>query len=516
MTTTLEVHDGGAVRAARTTELASSSAVLALLGVSPRGDGASVDAPVPLGDAIAVVADRLGLALDAPTLVSALVLEEAGAHDRVGKVRPAAPLAVVLPLAAARPRHTIFVADGADSEPSSAGELGPDVGPTSLAGSFAERLRKGAPDRDASSVVGVLSLGDACDRLFDFSGRALAGTLVPSSRRSEARAALFAAALRESRVALGWSLVADLASGLMSWCAADERASFELRFVRDVARRHEGWSALLPWPDDEELAPYDEQTRGTVLAHVVQSASDGGGVQTVRLYAERAEASLEGGSSDALELRGALGRAWAACGDYERASSSLARVVEAWLPIRPAQASRPLCELLRVEGILGRSTEVQRWRRFVDTELASALDAESRRYVDLAVGRALVQVGQREEGLEVLGAARLGADSPQHVRRSALRWRARAARELGRAELAATCEAALRALGSSDQLCLAVLDRVFADVAQTTACLEELIALPVDGTEARVQLERLAPGASPRAVAERPDTLRRLRDEARY
>jgi hypothetical protein len=54
------------------------------------------------------------------------------------------------------------------------------------------------------------------------------------------------------------------------------------------------------------------------------------------------------------------------------------------------------------------------------------------------------------------------------------------------------------------------------DVRETKACLDALLALQGDGDEARRLLGRLAPGLSTRAIAERPDVLRKMRDEYRY
>jgi hypothetical protein len=71
-------------------------------------------------------------------------------------------------------------------------------------------------------------------------------------------------------------------------------------------------------------------------------------------------------------------------------------------------------------------------------------------------------------------------------------------------------------LGESDQRILARLDGETLDVQETEACLDALLALPGSGDEARRLLNRLAPGLSTRAIAERPETLRRCRAEYRY
>lgn len=497
MTYRIHVLEHSVARPARTEALASSDAVLTLLGC---GSGHFHElGTAPLGDALAAVAAKLGIEPTANVLASALVCERESDGTAVGEVLSVGDVSALLACATDQAGDVLLVADsGAQAD------------------SVAERLRAAAPARPPSSIVGVLTLGEACERLLDFGNRARAGTLVPADCAAVARGALFEGAVHASRVALEWGLVADIAAGISATMTRyDVRTRFELDFVRDVARRHEGWSVLLPWPEEDELAPYTEDVRYTILAHVVQSASDGGNEQ-LRDYAERAAAAVQDASGEgARKLRGALGRARAAAGDFEGASMALSATVDEWLAERSGEASRPLCELLRVDGILGRGEAVTRWREVAESQLSSELDAESRRYVDLAIGRALVQVGRPDEALAVLGRDSLRRARP-HVQRSALRWRARAARELGNAPLATECDHELDALGDSDQKLLAELDRGLASVEATTACLEAMLALPADGAEVRAHIARLAPGVSLRAVAERPDVLRRLRDEYRY
>jgi hypothetical protein len=380
----------------------------------------------------------------------------------------------------------------------------------------AERIRASAPNRPPSSVMGVLSLGEACDRLLGFRGRARAGTLIAPERRAAATTALFDATIDASRLALDWSLVATIASGLLVHVGDDARAHFELTFVRDVALRHEGYEALLAWPDEDELAPYSSDVRFALLAHAVQSASDGGS-DRLGEYATQAEALIgEDASEGALRLRGALGRALAAQGQFDRASASLSATVEAWLNLRPSEASRALCELLRVEGILGWAESVARWRERAEALVRPALDDESRRYLDLAIGRALVQIGEPRAALPVLGDESLGARAREHVRASVLRWHARAARALGDGQLEAKSFAELSTLGDSDQLRLAQLDRGLPSVEAVVECLRAMTSLPRAGAEVRAQLARIAPETSLRAVAERPALLTKLRDEYRY
>jgi hypothetical protein len=470
---------------------------------------------VPLGDAIAVCRRSLGLDIRVPTLVSALVVEQDGPSQNVGDVLEDGDLEDLIAWARDHTDGIVIVADAGVSPHES----------------MAERLRDRLGASQAAIIRGVSTLADAMEVLFHLGPSARAGTLVPPLRRSAARASLFEAAL-QARIAYPWQLVRDLAIGLARHAAAEtetdtedtanarERARFELELVRDIASRHLGLAAPIPWPEEDLLTTYDRSRRLSIVAHVVQSAADGR-LDLVPEYASRARQLISDEEAtrepEALVVLGALGRALAATGQYEDARRVLSDAVRGWLATSPSDGSYALCELLRLEGIRGAKDEIYRLRdRELRLVLAAQTDASSKPYLTLALGRALAQCGCEAEALPVLESAELGVYAPYHVRTAAQRWRAVAARAVGAEHALRDALDTLDALGPSDQRELARLDGEDLDVETTVQCLETLVRLPSAGGEAARLLDRLAPGLSLRAVAERPDILRRLRAEYRY
>lgn len=484
-------------RPARAEPTRTALSLVRLLGADAAlgaGDGGAA-----LGDVLAFVGQALGLEPSAPVCAAAEVRDErVSPADGLGLSGAPASLAMLVD---AEPERRLVLADAATHEDSSA-----------------EQVRRVLGSAPASRVLGVLTLGEAFDRVFAVKEQAFAGTLIPPERRARAQEALFAAALSSSRLPLEWHLVADLAIGLLGHAAADDsRAQLELGFVRDVARRHDGVSAPMMWPDDEELAPYAQEQQREIVAHVVQSVADGEWA-AVPEYARKARAIVgDDRSPAAFKVLGATGRALAAIGDYEAAAEVLRAAVDGWLAIgSPAGASYPLCELIRVEGVRGDPPMIHALLAHADASVGRHLDASSKPYLTLAIGRALAQVGAAREALLLLEREELGVYAPRHVQAGALRWRAVAARALGESALAKRAQESLEALGDTDQRILARLDTGPLTVEQTRAALDELLALPGDGDEARRMLNRLAPGLSTRAIAERPEVIRRLRVEYRY
>jgi tetratricopeptide (TPR) repeat protein len=328
---------------------------------------------------------------------------------------------------------------------------------------------------------------------------------------------LFERTLVKSRLALGWPLVSALAVGLLQHVEEnDDRALFELELVRDIALRHAGISAQIAWPDDEELLPYSPEVRLTILAQAVQSVADSRWAEAAE-YAARARRTVGASRQpEALKLLGAAGRALAAVGDHDAAVEVLQTALDGWLATAPHAGAYALSELLRIEGIRGDIGRVSALRETAETSIVPTLDADSKPYVTLAVGRALVQTGRANEALEILGGEGVGSHAPRHVQTAAQRWRAVAARSVHAGAELADALARLDAFGDSDQRILAQLDSEALDVHETKTCLDALLALPSDGDEARRLLSRLAPGLSTRAVSELPEVVRRLRAEYRY
>ena len=251
------------------------------------------------------------------------------------------------------------------------------------------------------------------------------------------------------------------------------------------------------WPEAHELAPYGRREQLAIVAHAVQSVADGEW-SAVPAYSVRAS-KIIGDARDehALKVLGAVGRALAAVGSYQEARNALRASLQGWLRVSAGAASYALCEVLRVEGILGAKDEVTRLRDVEWAEVEAALSADSRSFVSLALGRALAQVGAVGDALTILERG-VSAHAPTHVKAAAYRWRAMAARAIGDETRMREALELLDALGDSDQRQLARLDSEQLDAHDTERCLDILLSLSGDGDEARRLLRRLAPGLSTR------------------
>lgn len=488
--TTIDVWTGRAARAAVPEAGVSSGDILMLLGgaVSEGAGGATC----ALGDALAEVARGVGLT---PTRD---VVAWGEVHG--GRVQGACLDDDLAALAIGAGGRLVVL---------------PRAKPHEAA---AERLRERRGRADADGVVGVVTLGEACDAVFDLRSMAWRGALITASRQGAARAGLFEQTRVRSVAALDWSLVRDLAVGLLTTGGQlDERAEFELCFVRDVARRHMGDAALLEWPTDEQLAPYAPEVTLEVLAHVVQSAADGALERVPDYVAMALDRAAQGEHSRAsLKLLGAAGRALAAVGDWQGASEVLARALDGWCAISPAESSYALCELLRVEGVRGRAGRVDELATLAEGTLAPHFGRTELAYVALALGRARALVGDWAGANRALATGAIATDTPEHVRTSAHRWRAYVARALGDPEGASRELATLAAFGPTDQYILARLDAEPRDPIETRLLLDQWLLLAPVGAEARRLMGRLAPGRSTRALAHDPAALAALRREYRY
>ena len=370
----------------------------------------------------------------------------------------------------------------------------------------------------AGTARGVESLSEALDVVFAFRDAARRGALVRDEYRERAETRLFAAVIGNARFVLDWSTVAALALGLLRERSPDAEGTWELEVVHAVAQRHDGITAPIAWPEPEQLDRHDETTRLELVAHLVQSVADGE-LSAVPEYVEHALRVVGGVRSPAaLKTIGACGRALAAVGLFDQARDRLTDAFAGWLEVDRGQSSYSLCELLRVTGILGNRTGVL---SLVDTSVPSVLEATApggRSFVRLAVGRALVQVGESRRALEWLESPDDDGGAPVHVLTSRARWLATAARQLSDTGRMASARTALERLdgGDADQRWLADLDDAISGSRDVEAPLTELLGRPVVGDEARRTLARIAPGCSPRVAAARAGVVQRLLSEYRY
>lgn len=316
-----------------------------------------------------------------------------------------------------------------------------------------------------------------------------------------------------------WSDVAAAARALLlETPIEDKRTWARVAFARDVARRHTGEAAVLALPD-EEWGDLDQGSRLALAAHAVQSAADGelALVEPYVTYGEALAARvLEGDPAEpaALRLRGAIGRALAAVGSFERAGRVLDAAVERWMAVDVRQSSLALCELLRVHGVLRAASHLERLTALVARFASENTDEVSRAFVRLSFGRALVQMGKPGDGCSELLAAEAWEKAPPHVEQSRQRWLHHAALLEGR-DGSEHLEA-LKKMNESDQLHLAHLDLALHHGDTFEGPVLALFDVVPTGTEAARALVRIAPTLSAESRIRDRESVRRMAWEYRY
>ena len=313
-------------------------------------------------------------------------------------------------------------------------------------------------------VIGVSTLAEAFTLAFGDVTEILRArwSADPEAARRSADA-LYEMALHNTQRLLDWEVAARSAAVLRA-CLPDgspERALVSL--AEQIAVRHAGRATRIDWPQQGALRSLRRVGRMWFVAHAVQSAADAGDEGVTEVIA-RAEQVLAPDPRDwgpeELRVRGAIGRARAAIGDYAGAAEALRETVADWFAVRAApEASYPLSELLRVLALLGRADAVDAVEEDAVRRVLShpGTDALSRAFVLLSLGRARVLLGQHEAALSALDSPRVSwALTPEHSRFARVRWRVRALREMGREEWG---EELGRLQGSREQSQLAALDR---------------------------------------------------------
>lgn len=251
------------------------------------------------------------------------------------------------------------------------------------------------------------------------------------------------------------------------------RARAQAAFAAAVAARHEGDPLELPWPARSEILGMGRPVALRHLAHVLQSRTDAGDPRLAAQVARVRTLARTGkrGSEEDWILLGAIGRAWARLREYEKAARVLRAVVESWLEYDPRGASIPLCELLRVTGILGDAAGLDELEREAIPRVLCAGRGtraeleDDQAFLRLARGRARLCLVRHAGALDDLSDEPFWSRARLHVRTSRLRWLARAHDSRGQAREASRCRARLAALAKErgsggDQVLLAELDRL--------------------------------------------------------
>lgn len=219
-----------------------------------------------------------------------------------------------------------------------------------------------------------------------------------------------------------WRMIAQVADRLALLCDDDPQRRWEAQVAAAIAARHAGAPRALPPGSLERIAEIPSRAFAMALmAHVIQGVADAGhdwvGVAGV---APTMLAEPEAGGVEGARLHGAMGRLYAAWHEWGRARHHLHRALVGWAENRRHhEATHALCELLRVEGMAGHVDGVVALEAWVQRCKDSArLTPDSAEYLDLAIGRAYVQLGEAARATPWL------SSTATNMVDSLLRWRA--------------------------------------------------------------------------------------------
>lgn len=253
---------------------------------------------------------------------------------------------------------------------------------------------------------------------------------------------------------LDWRAVASAARGLVDQLP-DGEERWMAQLAEHIANRHRDAPTPLALKEDW-LRSQPRPFRLRLWAHVVQSVADGMDEWSSYLEAASAELAPPGDEhAEDLALASALGRAHAAVYDYGAAIPLLERAANGWLALEsPHDATYAVSELLRVAGaaddeaLFARTVarHVAAIRRDPRTSLVGLA------FVQLQMGRASVQLGEKVAGARALEAIPESGPLPGHVLASRSRWLANAGTKAHRAALQ------LRTRDAAPVVALAALD----------------------------------------------------------
>ncbi len=278
-------------------------------------------------------------------------------------------------------------------------------------------------------IVAVAHVGEAWPRAFQ--GPALEDALAARWRQDpeaarQAADAFFRFVLREPGTALRWAGVHRAAARLRE--VTDGDARWRADVAHSIAGRHAG--EPLPLPEPPAGLQLRRMDRLALLAHRVQAQNDAVADGWEPL-ADEASAELARPGDECvqdLKLLGALGRLYASWGRFDAARPLLQRAVDGWLDSDDVpEASYPLCELVRVEGLAGSAATLDRVERSVRRCVTDPRTTDhARTFLLLALGRARATLGDVEAARAALAeTAAPWTETYAHVRASRLRWLAR-------------------------------------------------------------------------------------------
>ncbi|MES2641329.1 MAG: S16 family serine protease [Myxococcota bacterium] len=290
--------------------------------------------------------------------------------------------------------------------------------------------RQVVPAHPGVTIVPVADLAEAWAVAFvepGFDAGLVAAWKADPRGAAEAASGFYRLVLREPFSPLRWGAV-KRATAELETCVQQGEDLWRTKVANAIASRHDGEPLLLP-----ELPVGFRPRRPHRLqlsAHRVQAHNDA--VEPGwRQVAEEAlaDVALPGEEHPGdLKVLGAVGRLYAAWGEWDAAAPLLTRAIDAWFDLEePAEASYPICELVRIGGLSGDATRlghaVRQAARCADHPRTSE---HARTFLQLAIGRAYAVRGDSALALEALAAgAALWDETYVHVKASRLRLLAR-------------------------------------------------------------------------------------------
>jgi hypothetical protein len=336
----------------------------------------------------------------------------------------------------------------------------------------------------AVEVVPVGRPSELFERAFGDVTAALAERWRTNPAAAEAAAdALYRVALHAHAPILSWKAVAQSCEALAT-CVDGARLE-RVEMAQGIASRHAGAARLLSFPASEALTRMSRPVRLRHLAHVVQSAAD---VEDAPVL-EWVQAALEWvrpegeRSAEDWVLLGAAGRALASVFAYAEAAARLQDAVDGWLAAHEVhEASHPVCELLRVQALLGDAAGVTRAWGHAEAVLADPRSTDLSRFHVLNAGlRAFTLADDLSRAAEI--GARADVDwqtAPTPLRRTHQRWAARAGLAVeplsveGESDLTGLLARIDRARAAGEDL--TPLDVIVREFAARTGGLDRLLA----------------------------------------
>lgn len=232
-----------------------------------------------------------------------------------------------------------------------------------------------------------------------------------------------------------WSPVRHAARRARRTWHSSSDEGYLLQFVEAVAARHEENRGELDVPPRAWLERLPRPVRSRVIAHVVQHAADTGSPQPEQALALARQAvpnPPHESFAPELAVHGAIGRLLAATGRPEEALSLQAELARAqFAGFSYDEVSRPLCEWLRLAAALGDRQAFDAALEFRQRlETVGAMGPGDDAFLALATSRGEVILDPRTSPRALHRLARLANSPaiPDHVRRSAARWRLRTTR----------------------------------------------------------------------------------------